>query len=377
MTAYNQSNDKDAEIAEDYKCWDFVEANEWLLLHEHPWYELTCSVKCYIHTASNMKGQVNKVPFLLGKLAYLDKLNKFIDTFRFYGVNADENIREQFGRVEAILKESAMGQRKANSDEFNEAYWHAVYAFSQMVAFVPMIEQVAASLSDEELAQVFDDADEIWSINNPIVTQVIRNGKNTLLKLRRWWEKLPEEEEVIIKSTGFNLDSIIKEEDIKEHKRLIFDVCYRVNNYLGYAQGLKRKKLEEEKAYINSLKKEIVQPLVERYNTECSEIDLEATARRKELESRAQNEIAQAQKQIGDLLKKKQSFTFFRKERDAKIDATIATIERHIEQLKKQLECDIVKYDSEAQEKIKALQEQTLGEAEKGGVKEEVLKKIN
>ena len=56
-----------------------------------------------------------------------------------------------------------------------------------MVAFVPMIEQVAASLSDEELAQVFDDADEIWSINNPIVTQVIRNGKNTLLKLRRWW----------------------------------------------------------------------------------------------------------------------------------------------------------------------------------------------
>lgn len=135
--------------------------------------------------------------------------------------------------------------------------------------------------------------------------------------------------------------------------------------------------MEEEKAYINSLKKEIVQPLVERYNTECSEIDLEATARRKELESRAQNEIAQAQKQIGDLLKKKQSFTFFRKERDAKIDATIATIERHIEQLKKQLECDIVKYDSGAQEKIKALQEQTLGEAEKGGVKEEVLKKIN
>ena len=121
----------------------------------------------------------------------------------------------------------------------------------------------------------------------------------------------------------------------------------------------------------------LVQSLIDHYNTECSEIDLEATARRKELESRAQNEIAQAQKQIGDLLKKKQSFTFFRKERDAKIDATIATIERHVEQLKKQLECDIVKYDSEAQEKIKALQEQTLGEAEKGGVKEEVLKKIN
>lgn len=75
----------------------------------------------------------------------------------------------------------------------------------------------------------------------------------------------------------------------------------------------------------------MVQSLVDHYNTECSETDSEATSRRKELESRAQNEITQAQKQIGDLLKKKQSFTFFRKERDAKIDATIATIERHIE----------------------------------------------
>ena len=372
----NQSNDKDAEIAEDYKCWDFVEANEWLLLHEHPWYELTCSVKCYIHTASNIKGQVNKVPFLLGKLAYLDKLNKFIDTFRFYGVNADENIREQFGRVEAILKESAMGQRKANSVEFNEAYWHAVYAFSQMVAFVPMIEQVAASLSDEELAQVFDDADEIWSINNPIVTQVIRNGKNTVLKLRRWWEKLPEEEEVIIKSTGFNLDSIIKEEDIKEHKRLIFDVCYRVNNYLGYAQGLKRKKLEEEKAYINSLKKEIVQPLVERYNTECLKIDSENTVKRKELEKRAQNEIAQAQKQIGELLKQKEAFTLFRKKRDAELDAKIAALDRHIEQVKQNLADELAKCELEVEEKNNNLYERILDEAERSHVKDEVVQAI-
>lgn len=130
---------------------------------------------------------------------------------------------------------------------------------------------------------------------------------------------------------------------------------------------------EKQEAERNAL----IQSLIDCYNTECSKIDSEATAAGNGLESRARNEIAQAQKQIGDLLKKKQSFTFFRKERDAKIDATIATIERHIEQLKKQLECDIVKYDSEAQEKIKALQEQTLDEAEKGGVKEELLKNLN
>ena len=321
--------------------------------------------------------QTSKVPIIM-----LTARGEEQDELFGFELGVDEYISKPFSpkilvaRVEAILKESAMGQRKANSVEFNEAYWHAVYAFSQMVAFVPMIEQVAASLSDEELAQVFDDADEIWSINNPIVTQVIRNGKNTLLKLRRWWEKLPEEEEVIIKSTGFNLDSIIKEEDIKEHKRLIFDVCYRVNNYLGYAQGLKRKKLEEEKAYINSLKKEIVQPLVERYNTECLKIDSENTVKRKELEKRAQNEIAQAQKQIGELLKQKEAFTLFRKKRDAELDAKIAALDRHIEQVKQNLADELAKCELEVEEKNNNLYERILDEAERSHVKDEVVQAI-
>ena len=60
----------------------------------------------------------------------------------------------------------------------------------------------------------------------------------------------------------------------------------------------------------------LVQALIDRYNTECSKIDSEATARRKELESRAQNEITQAQKQIGEFLKQKEGFTLFRKKRE-------------------------------------------------------------
>ena len=128
-------------------------------------------------------------------------------------------------------------------------------------------------------------------------------------------------------------------------------MCYRVNNYLGYAQGLKRKKLEEEKAYINSLKKEIVQPLVERYNTECLKIDSENTVKRKELEKRAQNEIAQAQKQIGELLKQKEAFTLFRKKRDAELDAKIAALDRHIEQVKQNLADELAKCELEVEEK--------------------------
>ena len=146
---------------------------------------------------------------------------------------------------------------------------------------------------------------------------------------------------------------------------MIFDLCYRVNNYLGYAQGLKRKKLEEEKTYINSLKKEIVQPLVERYNTECLKIDSENTVKRKELEKRAQNEIAQAQKKIGELLKQKEAFTLFRKKRDAELDAEIAVLDRHIEHVKQNLADELAKCEQDAEEKKNKLRKTIQEKAEK------------
>ena len=82
--------------------------------------------------------------------------------------------------------------------------------------------------------------------------------------------------------------------------------------------------------------------MISEYNDGFKKINLEISNRRKELGSKTRIAISQAQEQITDLLKKKQPFTFFRKERDAKIDATIATVEQHIEHFKKQLECDIL-----------------------------------
>lgn len=134
--------------------------------------------------------------------------------------------------------------------------------------------------------------------------------------------------------------------------------------------------MEEEKAYINSLKKEIVQPLVERYNTECLKIDSENTVKRKELEKRAQNEIAQAQKQIGELLKQKEAFTLFRKKRDAELDAKIAALDRHIEQVKQNLADELAKCELEVEEKNNNLYERILDEAERSHVKDEVVQAI-
>ena len=121
----------------------------------------------------------------------------------------------------------------------------------------------------------------------------------------------------------------------------------------------------------------LVQALIDRYNTECSKIDSEATARRKELESRAQNEITQAQKQIGEFLKQKEGFTLFRKKRDAELDAKIAVLDRHIEQVKRNLADELAKCEQDAEEKKNSLCERILDEAEQSHVKDEVVQEIS
>ena len=61
------------------------------------------------------------------------------------------------------------------------------------------------------------------------------------------------------------------------------------------------------------------------------------------LKKRAKNEIDQAQKQIGELLKQKESFTLFRKKRDVELDAKIAVLDRHIEQIQQNLADELAK----------------------------------
>lgn len=119
-----------------------------------------------------------------------------------------------------------------------------------------------------------------------------------------------------------------------------------------------------------------VQSLIDHYNTECSEIDSEATARRKELESRAQNEITQAQKQIGEFLKQKEAFALFRKKRDAELDAKIAVLDGHIEQVKQNLADEVAKCEQDAEEKKNSLYKWILDEAERSHVKDEVIQRI-
>lgn len=136
------------------------------------------------------------------------------------------------------------------------------------------------------------------------------------------------------------------------------------------AQRAEQERLVKEKQ--EAERRALVQSLIDHYNTECSEIDLEATARRKELESRAQNEIAQAQKQIGEFLKQKEAFTLFRKKRDAELEGKIRILTSRISQLKESLSYELEEYEKEIQTERGKLLEEVLSTADKEGVLEEV-----
>ena len=136
------------------------------------------------------------------------------------------------------------------------------------------------------------------------------------------------------------------------------------------AQRAEQERLVKEKQ--EAERRALVQSLIDHYNTECSKIDLEATARRKELESRAQNEIAQAQKQIGEFLKQKEAFTLFRKKRDAELEGKISILTSRISQLKESLSYELEEYEKEIQTERGKLLEEVLSTADKEGVLEEV-----
>ena len=121
----------------------------------------------------------------------------------------------------------------------------------------------------------------------------------------------------------------------------------------------------------------------EQTNTECKLNEYQAQQERKrkaekqsELEKRAKSEIDQAQKQIGELLKQKESFTLFRKKRDAELDAEIAVLDRHIEHVKQNLADELAKCEQDAETKRNTTYMKILDGIECSDIKSEFSKTV-
>lgn len=119
-------------------------------------------------------------------------------------------------------------------------------------------------------------------------------------------------------------------------------------------------------------RKELIQSLVEQYHNECHKINLEFSAKQTELESIAQNEINQAQKQILEFQKQKKTFTLFKRKRDTELDARISVLDKHIAEVKQNLTDDLTKCEQSVKEKKEKEHQSILRKAEETNVKESV-----
>ncbi len=319
-----------------------------------------------------------------------------------------------------------LGTTTVKASEINLLYWKVCYLFEQEQIVFLKIKDVIESFSTSERIKI-KEISQLQQING--IENEIYDYKNTLKHLEDWWRIMPEKEESSRMDFSFWCEDNKIINQIRRNKEIVEDVYERVINYEEYQnrqiqkepeeraeQARIKREAEKERLLIKRQQEEIerkeaeqkeqerrlkekqeaeqkererqineereaernamVQSLVDRYNTEWSKIDLEAIAARKELESRVQNEIAQAQRQIGEFLKQKEAFTLFRKKRDAGLDAKITVLDRHIEQVKQNLADEVSKCERDTEEKKNNLYDRILDEAEQSHVKDEITSKI-
>lgn len=351
---------------------------------------------------------------LFEKLSYTNRLVAFLNVI---GSGLQSTLWDAGTDVVRFL-----GTTTVKASEINLLYWKVYYLFEQEQIVFLKIKDVIESFSTSERIKI-KEISQLQQING--IENEIYDYKNTLKHLEDWWRIMPEKEESSRMDFSFWCEDNKIINQIRRNKEIVEDVYERVINYEEYRNRQIQKELEEraeqarikreaekERLLIKRQQEEIerkeaeqkeqerrlkekqeaeqkererqineereaernamVQSLVNRYNTECSKIDLEAIAARKELESRAQNEIAQAQKQIGEFLKQKEAFTLFKKKRDAELEGKISILTSRISQLKESLSYELEEYEKEIQTERGKLLEEVLSTADKEGVLEEV-----
>lgn len=168
----------------------------------------------------------------------------------------------------------------------------------------------------------------------------------------------------------------------KKQERLIKeqqDATRRKEEWLRREKQEKAQREQERllKAKQETERKELIQSLAEQYRNEYQKINFESSAKRAELENNAENEINQAQKQIGEFLKQKEMFTLFRKKRDSAIDSKIAALSEHIEKVKLNLASQLTICEQTEKKKKQELRTRILNEAEGNNVRNAVKRAIN
>lgn len=389
--------------------YQYEKASQWLVLsklNEDTWYPIIRSMQTFCDEVNESPKNEPAVSSLPGKLLYLKHLSS---TFSITGESLRLSLRKKCELIDSKLRTS-QSISSTDSKSLNLTYWEVLYLINQSNQSFECIQKVMDAIFDDEYA-IIEDRDALIALLDSNRFMVDFQGDLTaqVSEYQSAYRRMLHHQNIISANLHFCKNSFPFLQDNSDVKDMIEkqtaileqpnaktryekkkqEAANRIYEQKRNEERQKQEnerilrekqeieKREKERQLKEQQEKRLLKSIISEYNDECKKINLGILNQRKELESKTRIAISQAQQQISDLLKKKQPFTFFRKERDAKIDATIATVEQHIEQLKKQLEHDIAECDAEAQEKLKDLQEQILDKAEKGGVKEELLKNLN
>ena len=355
------------------------------------------SIQCYCDELENINKTVLKSDLLLGKLQYMSTLQKVM-----YGALIGSQFQFNCERMNDALKfAESQGVTDYGFIGFELQCWENSYWAEQYQIALSLIGRVFDSLERDELFQISGMASDFWYEPDTPEARAFDTLKNSVKGTFEEWKRYIGREEYfytiwrpwegnakankIIEEHNSKMasefDSVIEFKSMveQERRRELEQKCKEQQEKERILKEKERrereslfeKQQEEERLLKQQQEKELLtQSIVTVYNDGCKKINAEMSNRKKKLENKAQVAISQAQQQIADLLKKKQSFTFFRKERDAKIDATIATIERYVEQVKANLASDTEECEQEAQRKIKGLKEYALHRAEQIGATE-------
>lgn len=358
------------------------------------WYPIIRSMQVFCHeVGANPQGEPVGIT-LPDKLLYMKQLS---NTFSISGENLRLLLRRKCESIDTKLKTSRI-VTSTDSKTLNVAYWEILYMAKQSHLAFELIQDVINAISEDEYA-IIEDKDALIALldTNRSMVDLRSDLTAQVSEYRSSYRSILHYQNIISANLHFCKNSFpflqnnSEVKDLIEKQAVMLEQPNAKTKYEKKKQAMEdrrceeqrkaaQKKLKQDELKQEQLQKErqraerklLIRSLKNRYCTAMKKINLDNEHRRQALETKACNIIEQSQHQIDELLKKKEPFVFFRKERDAKIDATIATIERHIEQVKAELADDIAKCDAEAQEKIRSLQRQILDEAEKGGVKNEV-----
>ena len=346
---------------------EFKAAWRWLEpknFQNETWYPFIQSIKSYHDELETMNAHVAAENLLLAKLSYIWWLKTSLN---MTGKGLQSILWENGRDVTRFLQTNATGATSVNAKELNIHYWTACYLFEQEQTVFELIKDVIKDFNPQERSRIrtITTQKEFNAIE-----QEIYKYKGVLGDLEEWWRWMPEQEEYSRQDFVFWKNDEKIENQIRKNKAVVKEVYERDVNFQEYQ--LKQQRERERQEEILKRKKRTITKLIEQYHLDLKQLDAKKEKVLSNKRDINQEKIQQAQFQIDECLRQKNSFALFRKKRDAELDEKISVLTRHISQLKESLPRELEEYEQAVQTERAKLLEEVLFKANKEGVREEV-----